>query len=138
LIDWADVARGGRAPPCAYRAGRRAEPARTAQAESRGKVMKEMDARCIDHARIAARHVKMKSLDPTKAGLAFVAEGLMMIYSIDRETADFLSITYCSQACNTLLDRTLEKARLAGATESEMATLLEQAAEARRKLPIRT
>ena len=52
---------------------------------------KTMNRRCIDHARVAARHIKMKGLDSRKAGAALVAEGLALIYGKTPNSAGLLA-----------------------------------------------
>jgi hypothetical protein len=96
---------------------------------------KTMEQKCADHARIAARHVKMKSLDPGKAGVAFMAEGLALIYGIDGDLAGFLAKLCCAHAAEMLIERSLEQARQDGASEAEMVVLLNAAAEAKRRGP---
>ena len=90
---------------------------------------KTMDQRCIDHARVAARHVKMKNLDRTKAGAAFMAEGLALIFGIDAELAGFLAKACGEDVTKLLLARRLERARRDGATDLELALFKRLVAE---------
>jgi hypothetical protein len=89
-----------------------------------------MQERCAAHALIAARHAKMKELDPGKTGLAFIAEGLALIFSLEPELASFLSKIATSHVADLLIARRLEQAKQEGATETEMAVFRQAAAEA--------
>jgi hypothetical protein len=90
---------------------------------------KTMDEQCIDHARVAARHVKMKGLDRTKAGAAFMAEGLGLIFGIDAELAGFLAKVCGEHVTEQLIKRRLERGRRDGATEKEIALFKKAVAE---------
>jgi hypothetical protein len=94
-----------------------------------------MQERCAAHALIAARHAKMKSLDSGKTALEFMAQGLMLIFSIEYELAKFLAIVCSGHAADLLIARRLEQARQDGASETEMAFLQNAAAEAKSRGP---
>ena len=98
---------------------------------------KTMDELCLDHARVAARHVKMKNLDRTKAGAAFMAEGLALIFGIDAELAGFLAKDVGETVSRQLIERRLKQARQDGATEKETMAFRQAAAKALRQEPFR-
>ena len=99
---------------------------------------KTMDELCLDHARVAARHVRMKNLDRTKAGAALMAEGLALIFGIDAELAGFLAKAVGEDVTKQLLGRRLERDRQDGATDLKLALAFRRlAAEAMRKEPFR-
>jgi hypothetical protein len=98
---------------------------------------KTMDELCLDHARVAARHVKMKNLDRTKAGAALMAEGLGLIFGIDAELAGFLAKDVGETVSRQLIERRLKQARQDGATEKETMAFRRAAAAALRKEPFR-
>jgi hypothetical protein len=77
----------------------------------------------------------LKSLDPGKAGVAFMIEGLTLIYGIDGELAEVLAKVCCGHADELLNERSLEQARRDGASETEMARLERVAAEAKSRGP---
>ena len=66
---------------------------------------KTMDEMCLDHARVAARHVRMKGLDSRKAGAAFIAEGLALIYGIDADSAGLLAKVCGGHSISNLCQR---------------------------------
>jgi hypothetical protein len=94
-----------------------------------------MQQRCAAHAMIAARHAKMKSLDPGTTGIEFIAQGLALIFSLEQELADFLAKIATSHIADLLIARKLEQARQDGASETEMAFLQNAAADARQRGP---
>jgi hypothetical protein len=94
-----------------------------------------MKERCRAHALIAARHAKMKSLDPGTTGIEFITQGLALIFSLENELASFLSKIAASHVADLLIARRLEQARQDGASDTEMAFLQNAAADARQRGP---
>jgi hypothetical protein len=83
---------------------------------------KDMEEKAIRHAMTAVSHAKMKSLDPNLSGIAFIAEGLKLIFPID-SGAYALAGNCVRHAGGILMVRNIDDARQKGATEAEIATL---------------
>jgi hypothetical protein len=89
---------------------------------------KDMATRAIEHARVAARQSKMKGIDPSAAGVSFMAQALTLMYGIELVQATEL-VKPLTLLAGDILKRGLidQLAASEGVTAEEAKIMIEQA-----------
>jgi hypothetical protein len=85
--------------------------------------IKNMDEKCAQHACIAARQAKMKGLDPKTTGAAFIAAGIQLTFDVSFADACFAAANVGRQIGEVLMNRSVERFKNSGASETDVAEL---------------